>query len=62
MNSAVDPGLSALAERNRLSQALEAAGVVGIWDGDLVNDRIYADQVFARIYASIRSTRHAASR
>ncbi len=30
--------------------ALEAAGVVGIWDGDLVNDRIYADETFARIY------------
>ncbi len=24
--------------------------MVGIWDGDLVNDRIYADESFARIY------------
>jgi PAS domain S-box-containing protein len=39
-----------LADRDSLSLALEAAGVVGIWDGDLVNDRIYADESFARIY------------
>jgi PAS domain S-box-containing protein len=50
MKSAVDPDLFNLTERNRLSLALEAARVVGIWDGDLVNDRIFADESFARIY------------
>jgi PAS domain S-box-containing protein len=50
MNSAVDPDLPTVDDRDRLSLALEAAGVVGIWDGDLVNDRIYADESFARIY------------
>jgi PAS domain S-box-containing protein len=50
MNSAADAGLPALPDRDRLSLALEAAGVVGIWDGDLVNDRIFADESFARIY------------
>jgi len=48
--TAVDAVLPELAERNPLSLALEAAGVVGIWDGDLINDRIYADESFARIY------------
>jgi PAS domain S-box-containing protein len=46
----VDVGVPALADLSRLSLALEAAGVVGIWDGDLINDRIYADESFARIY------------
>jgi PAS domain S-box-containing protein len=50
MNSVSDTGLTAAADRDRLSLALEAAGVVGIWDGDLVNDRVYADESFARIY------------
>jgi PAS domain S-box-containing protein len=50
MKSVADAGLPAPADRDRLSLALEAAGVVGIWDGDLVNDRIYADESFARIY------------
>ncbi len=45
-----DPGLTEITDRNRLTLALEAAGVVGIWDGDLINDRIYADESFARIY------------
>jgi PAS domain S-box-containing protein len=48
--SADDPDSPAQVDRNRLSLALEAAGVVGIWDGDLVNSRIYADESFARIY------------
>ena len=50
MNSVADAVLSSLANRNSLSLALEAAGVVGIWDGDLINDRIHADESFARIY------------
>ena len=50
MKSVADAGMPAIADRDLLSQALEAAGVVGIWDGDLVNDRIYADESFARIY------------
>jgi len=50
MKSVADAGMPAIADRDLLSQALEAAGVVGIWDGDLVNDRIYADDSFARIY------------
>jgi PAS domain S-box-containing protein len=50
MKHAAHPDRSTLTARNRLSLALEAAGVVGIWDGDLINDRIYADESFARIY------------
>ncbi len=50
MNSVADAVLSPLANRDPLTLALEAAGVVGIWDGDLINDRIYADASFARIY------------
>jgi PAS domain S-box-containing protein len=50
MKSVADAGLPAPADRDRLSLALDAAGVVGIWDGDLVNDRIYADESFSRIY------------
>ena len=50
MQSAAETVLPSQTDPNRLSRALEAAGVVGIWDGDLVNDRIYADESFARIY------------
>ncbi len=35
----------------RLSLALGASGVVGIWDWDLTADIIYADANFARIYS-----------
>jgi PAS domain S-box-containing protein len=34
----------------RLSLALRAASMVGIWDGDLVARRVYGDTNFARIY------------
>ncbi len=34
----------------RLSLALRAASMVGIWDGDLVAGRVYGDMNFARIY------------
>jgi PAS domain S-box-containing protein len=34
----------------RLSLALRAASMVGIWDGDLVAGRVYGDANFARIY------------
>jgi PAS domain S-box-containing protein len=50
MNSADDADRPALAERERLALALQASGVVGIWDGDLVNGRVYADESLARIY------------
>jgi PAS domain S-box-containing protein len=50
MQSAAETGFPSHADRIRVSLALEAAGVVGIWDGYLVNDRIYADESFARIY------------
>lgn len=50
MNSATAADSPDPADRNRLSLALEAAGVVGIWDGDLINGRIYADESFSRIY------------
>jgi PAS domain S-box-containing protein len=50
MESAVDAGTPVTPPRESLALALEAAGVVGIWDGDLVNDRIYADESFAKIY------------
>jgi PAS domain S-box-containing protein len=50
MNAAADDDPSHPDDPNRLSLALEASGVVGIWDGDLINDRIFADESFARIY------------
>jgi PAS domain-containing protein len=50
MESSVSPSLPAFNDRNRFSLALDAAGVVGIWDGDLITGRIYADASFARIY------------
>ncbi len=34
----------------RLRQALGAAGMVGIWDGDSARGIVYADENFARIY------------
>jgi len=34
----------------RLRQALGAAGMVGIWDGDSTRGVVYADENFARIY------------
>jgi PAS domain S-box-containing protein len=40
----------AAADRVRLAMALAAAGNVGVWDGDLVGGRVYADANFARIY------------
>ncbi len=30
--------------------ALTAAGIIGIWDGDLLGGKIYCDVNFARIY------------
>jgi PAS domain S-box-containing protein len=50
MNSADDADRPALAEQERLALALQASRVVGIWDGDLVNGRVYADESLARIY------------
>jgi len=50
MNSADEADRPALAEQERLALALQASGVVGIWDGDLVNGRVYADESLARIY------------
>ncbi len=38
------------ADRDRLDLALGAAGIIGLWDGDLVGRRVYADANFARIY------------
>ncbi len=38
------------ADRERLALALEAAGVMGIWDADLASGIVYADANFARIY------------
>jgi PAS domain S-box-containing protein len=43
-------GSARLADRARLDLALAAAGNVGVWDGDLIAGRIYADANFARIY------------
>ena len=48
--------LTELNERLRQSEeryqlALEAASVVGTWDWDLVQNRIYADSHFARLYS-----------
>ncbi|WP_132253758.1 sensor histidine kinase [Methylobacterium segetis] len=38
------------ASQERLSLALGAAGMIGTWDWDLVDDLVYADGNFARIY------------
>ncbi len=40
------------AAQDRLAQALSAAGMVGIWDGDLPNQTVYTDENFARIYGT----------
>jgi PAS domain S-box-containing protein len=37
-------------DRDRLELALNAAGVIGVWDGDLVAKIVYGDANFARIY------------
>jgi PAS domain S-box-containing protein len=34
----------------RLSRALTASGLIGVWDGNMVNGVVYADENFARIY------------
>ncbi|MDR6126296.1 signal transduction histidine kinase/PAS domain-containing protein [Sphingomonas sp. SORGH_AS802] len=34
----------------RLEQALSAGGGIGTWDWDVPNDRVYADERFARLY------------
>ncbi len=39
-----------LAERERLDLALNVSGVIGVWDGDLLEGRVYGDENFARIY------------
>lgn len=39
-----------LRNREKLSLALQASGVVGIWDWDVVADRVYADDRFASLY------------
>jgi PAS domain S-box-containing protein len=38
------------ADRDRLELALAASGVIGVWDGDLVERKVYGDAHFARIY------------
>ncbi len=40
------------AAQDRLAQALCAAGVVGIWDGDVPNKVVYTDENFCRIYGT----------
>jgi PAS domain S-box-containing protein len=38
------------AERERLDLALNVSGVIGVWDGDLLEGKVYGDDNFARIY------------
>jgi PAS domain S-box-containing protein len=38
------------ADRERLDLALTASGIIGVWDGDLLDDKVYGDANFARIY------------
>jgi len=38
------------ADRDVLDLALAASGIIGIWDGDLLGEKVYADANFARIY------------
>jgi PAS domain S-box-containing protein len=45
-----DPGPEIGQDEARLSAALHAADIVGVWDGDLVAGRVYGDGNFARIY------------
>jgi PAS domain S-box-containing protein len=40
----------ARAERERLDMALNVSGMISIWDGDLVQGKVYGDKNFARIY------------
>ncbi len=40
----------ARSDRDRLRMALNASGMVGIWDGDSVAGVVYADENFARMY------------
>ncbi len=40
----------ATAERERLDMALNVSGMISIWDGDLVDGKVYGDSNFARIY------------
>lgn len=35
---------------DRLAEALESAGVLGLWDWDVEADRVYANAAFARMY------------
>ncbi|HYE42999.1 MAG TPA: PAS domain-containing protein [Caulobacteraceae bacterium] len=35
---------------SRFAEALDAAGVVGVWDWDIVGDRVFANAEFARLY------------
>jgi PAS domain S-box-containing protein len=39
------------ASEERLQLALDAAGIVGTWDWDVVNDRLVTDERFARLFA-----------
>ncbi len=47
---AADASTHANGVEDRLALALAAAGMVGIWDADLVASRVYGDENFARIY------------
>lgn len=38
------------ADRERLDLALNASGIIGVWDGDLVGGLVYGDENFARLY------------
>jgi PAS domain S-box-containing protein len=51
LNEALEREIAAgRADRERLDLALSASGMIGIWDGDLVGGKVYADANFARIY------------
>ena len=46
----VEAELALSRNREKLSLALQASGVVGIWDWDVVADRVYSDDKFASLY------------
>jgi PAS domain S-box-containing protein len=37
-------------DRERLDLALNASGIIGVWDGDLVEGLVYGDENFSRLY------------
>ncbi len=50
MTSRVEAELALSRSEERLSLALSASGIVGVWDWDIADDRVMADHRFAEMY------------